>query len=190
MPDYKYANPVDAAEASARIDHWMGDLGEFQSKLGLHDPGNGREPYYPTYSGVRSENSTMETMIAVDQKRNPSKWVEPVAPVASLKDTWLATLIRTQEDGKRLWKTWTDREFLKRRAKTVFLETMDKVKITVLGWFGEKSPALFVPPKRVQTWPTSSVFGGPPYDLKTYEEVKQDLKGQRDYPEDDGTIYY
>lgn len=61
---YIYAEPVDAAEASARIEHWLGDITEFQEKLGLQPMG-----YHVSRSGLKS--GTTEQMWSIDELRHP-----------------------------------------------------------------------------------------------------------------------
>lgn len=193
MTDYKYAEPKDAREASDRIDYWMGDLGEFQAKLGLHDPGNDREPYYPQYSGILTENSRLDTMIAVDQKLRPDKWLEPVTPVPPLRDDWLATLIRTRDEVKQFIDTWTDLDHVKAILRTLVKDTTRRVQLRLLGWLGEKPlPSKPAMKPRPAPWPVG--LGEFPYDPGTYAKVQKEieienLKGRVDDPRNDGTLF-
>lgn len=189
MTEYKYAEPVDAAEASARIKHWLGDTGAFQAKLGLHDPGFDQEPYYPKFSGHRTENSKWDAMLAADMARYPDKWVEAAVPIPPLKDSWHVLLIRTRDDVLAFYKKWTSVELLKRQAREQIKKLWVKVTVkkqNLLKKLGEPEPSIHRAPVR-RSHPASVIntFTGLPYDPDTYTKVQREIAEERAAAKDD-----
>ncbi len=130
MPEYTYAEPKDAAEASARIDHWMGDLNEFQKNLGLHHTGTEYGSYYPRFSG---EMGDRDLWAAYYDFLYPDHFGSE-APVPPLKHAWLNALVRTRDDVVLRFRTAIDLDVVKTRA----IAKRDKVITTVKEYLHRK----------------------------------------------------
>lgn len=170
QPPYVYSAPENAEEANSRIKHWMGDLSKFQAKLGLQPMG-----YYPKYSGTRTENSRVETMIAVDQKLHPEKWAEPIAPLPSLRDNWLGTLIQTRDHAKTFIATWTDIDHVKDVLAVLVKDLAEKIKAQVLDWLGRTPPGIPIIP----VIPPFKGKRSSPFDPKTWREVQEAIATEK-----------
>lgn len=124
MPEYTYSPPETSAEASARIDHWMGDVNDFQQKLGRQPAG-----YYPRFSGKDFDH---DAWAIYDNLLHPETPAE--APVPSLRYAWLNTLVRTRDDLTLKIKTATDLDKVKSRITSKLVVVKKAAYEKFFGW--------------------------------------------------------